>query len=295
MTTVLLAGMATIDFLFEVEDLPERAEKYSAGNAQIIGGGGAANAACAIARLGGHAVLAARVGNDIIGDLIVRDLKSNSVDCSLLLVSDSAQSSFSSVLLDAHGERQIVNYRGCDLSDDVSGIKSTSPSAVLADTRWAIGAIAAMKLARDKNIPGVLDAEAPLNSDVMALASHIAFSRQGLESLAGKLVSVSAIEDALREVAKSYPAWLAVTDGSNGVYSLDNGEFFHEPASTVDVCDTLGAGDVWHGAFAYWLGSGYKERESVKFANAAATLKCTRPGGGRASPGLTDVISFLGN
>ena len=294
MTTVLLVGMATVDFLFEVEVMPARAEKYSANNAQIVGGGGAANAACAIARLGGHAVLAARVGNDMPGHLIVEDLKRHSVDCSLLVASDGAQSSFSSVLLDARGERQIVNYRGCDLSDDVSGIHTISPSAVLADTRWVNGAIAAMKLAHDKSIPGVLDAEAPLDPDVMALASHIAFSRQGLESLAGRLASVSAIKDALHAVAESYPVWLAVTDGSNGVYSLNNGEFFHEPASTVDVHDTLGAGDVWHGAFAYWLGSGNDEKESVKFANAAATLKCSRPGGGRSCPDLADVISFLG-
>jgi len=285
--------MATVDFLFEVDSMPANAQKYSASSAQIVGGGGAANAACAVARLGGHALLAARVGDDMIGSLIVEDLKRHSVDCSLLAINTTAQSSFSSVLLDASGERQIVNYRGCDLSDDVTGIETANPSAVLADTRWTNGSIAAMKLAREKNLPGVLDAEAPINPEVLSLASHIAFSRQGLESLVGSLIGVSDVEAALRKVAESYPVWLAVTDGSNGVYSLDNGKFIYEPATTVDVRDTLGAGDVWHGAFAYWLGCGRSEMESVKFANAAATLKCTRPGGGRSCPELNEVLTFL--
>jgi len=285
--------MATVDFLFEVDCMPANAEKYIAGNAQIIGGGGAANAACAIAKLGGHALLSARVGDDMIGKLIIKELESQSVDCSSIIVSDAARSSYSSVLLDAHGERQIVNYRGCDLSDDVSAINLAEPSAVLADGRWTNGTIASLKLAGVNGIPGVLDAEAPCNPEVLALASHVAFSRQGLESLVGRLNNVSDIETALRKVAKSYPVWLAVTDGGNGVYLLNNGEFFHEPTSTIDVLDTLGAGDVWHGAFAYWLGCGNNEMESVRFANATATLKCSRPGGGRSCPDLAEVMALL--
>jgi len=293
MTSILVVGMATVDFLFDVDAMPVKAEKFIARDAQIVGGGGAANAACAIAKLGGNAMLAARVGEDMIGKIIVEELKQNSVDCSLLVSVDTARSSFSSVLLDTHGERQIVNYRGCDLSDDVSAIYAADPAAVLADTRWTDGTIAAMKLAREKNIPGVLDAEAPCDPEAMALASHIAFSRQGLESLAGSLRNVSDIEAALRKVAKSYPVWLAMTDGENGVYMLSSVGFLHQPAAKVVVLDTLGAGDVWHGAFTYWLGCGNSENESVRFANAAATLKCSRPGGGRSCPEFAEVMALL--
>jgi len=285
--------MAVVDFLFEVDEMPAKAEKYIAHDTKIVGGGGAANAACAIAKLGGQAMLAARVGTDMIGDLIVEDLQRYSVDCSLVVASEGARSSYSSVLLDSNGERQIVNYRGCDLSDDISLIELSDPSAVLADTRWSAGAIAAMKLAANKGIPGVLDAEPPLDPALMSLASHIAFSKQGLESLAGKLKSASDIEDALRQVAETYPVWLAVTDGGNGVYSLQNKEFFHQPATRIEVVDTLGAGDVWHGAFAYWLGCGNNENESVRFASAAASLKCARAGGGRSCPELSEVTDVL--
>lgn len=293
MAQVLVVGMATIDFIFEVDAMPASAEKYVAHNARIVGGGGAANAACAIATLGGRAMLAARVGDDMVGHLVAEDLKRSAVDCSLLQVSKGAASSYSSVLIDKQGDRQIVNYRGAQLSDDVSLIDSASPEAVLADTRWVAGATAALQLAAANNVPGVLDAEAPLDRRLMSLASHIAFSKQGLESIQGPVDGASQIEAALRQVANDYPVWLAVTDGSNGVYSLYRGEFSHEPARQVDVLDTLGAGDVWHGVFTLHLSCGNDEKKSVKFANAAATLKCREAEGGRFCPTLREVEAFM--
>ena len=293
MATVLVVGMAVVDFLFEVDSMPDRAEKYVASNAQIVGGGGAANAACAIAKLGGNAMLAARIGDDMIGNLIIDDLNTYAVDCSLVSVSKNGRSSYSSVLLDSAGERQIVNFRGRDLSDDVSLIERSKPDAVLADTRWQAGAMAAMRLAREHKISGVLDAEPPLDPDLLQLASHIAFSKQGLEALAGKLSGPQQIEMALRDVQKEYSGWVAMTDGGDGVYSLLDDQLMHQPAARIDVVDTLGAGDVWHGAFAYWLGLHNHETSAVEFANAAATLKCTRSGGGRASPAFEEVERFM--
>ena len=75
MTQVFLAGMAVVDFVFSVDQLPDKAEKYRASDAHIVGGGCAANAAVAIARLGGEATLAACLGDDALGDLIISDLQ----------------------------------------------------------------------------------------------------------------------------------------------------------------------------------------------------------------------------
>jgi len=293
MTQVLVVGMSVIDFLFEVDVMPTTAEKYAARDAQIVGGGGAANAACAIANLGGDACLVSRIGGDLIGELILKDLEQLSIDCSRMVICERGSSSYSSVLVDRNGERQIVNFRGSDLVDDVESIRSAKPNAVLADTRWRAGTNAAMQLAQNLGVPGVLDAEAPLDAEAMALASHIACSRQGLESLSGQLKDAKAIEAALRELATQYGAWLAMTDGEHGVYLLHKDAFSHVPAVPITPVDTLGAGDVWHGAFAYRLGAGDDELNAVHFANAAATIKCTRAGGGRSSPVRGEVYDFM--
>lgn len=328
MTTVLVVGMVVMDFVFDVDVMPASAEKYIASNASMVGGGGAANAAVAIANLGGRAVLSGRIGDDMIGDLIVSDLQRYNVDCSLLQRTSGARSSYSSVLIDASGERLIVNFRGENLSDDIEPMRRLAaqttgrPAAILADTRWSKGVVAAMKLARQLGVPGILDAEAPLEPEALHEASHIAFSRQGLVSLTGD----DNLQRSLLQVAETYRGWLCVTDGADGAYYLDDGTVHNVPAPEIEVVDTLGAGDTWHGAFALAMASicsphlgepglvppaekesatdslnkkcGLQyavqtERDAIRFANAAASLTCCRAGGGRVSPSLAEVSDFL--
>ncbi len=287
MARVLCVGLAVADFVFQLDTLPARAEKLRAKDARIIGGGCAATAAVAVARLGGEALLAARLGDDEIGAMILSELEAEGVDCSLVDRASGGRSSFSSISVDAAGERQIVNFRGDGLAEGADWIAKAPPvGAVLADTRWVAGAIAALTLARSRGIAAVLDAEAPIDPSLLQVASHVAFSAQGLASLD----DASAPEAALPRVAADLPGWACVTDGARGVFLADGG---HVPAFAVTVADTLGAGDVWHGAFALRLAEGADEVQAIRFANAAAALKCTRFGGRAGAPGRSETEAFL--
>ncbi|MGI9393341.1 MAG: PfkB family carbohydrate kinase [Boseongicola sp.] len=290
MARVLVIGVAVADFVFQMETFPSDARKYRATNAEIVGGGCAANAAVAVARLGGEALLGARLGADHMGDIILSDLREEGVDTSLIQQTTDARSSFSSVYVDAKGERQIMNYRGADLSAETGWIENAPDiDAVLADTRWTEGAIAALDLARQRGIPGIVDAEAPMDAAVLGAASHVAFSRDGLMSFAPS----SNLKTALRNAAKKLDAWVCVTDGENGVLFTGENEVAHLPAFAVDVKDTLGAGDIWHGAFALALGEGYADADAIRFANAAAAIKCTKFGGRHGTPKRAELEKFL--
>ncbi len=294
MTTVLVVGVAVVDFVFSVEEMPRRAEKYRAKDAAIIGGGCAANAAVTIARLGGHAKLAARVGADPIGDMIVAELVSEAVDCSLVKRFESGRSSFSAVFVDALGERQIVNFRDEALSFDVAWLAQAIPGdfdAALADTRWPHGAVAVLSAARQRSRPGVLDAETSSGqaAEALTLASHIAFSAGGLREYTG----LDDLEAGLRLAQRQTRAWACCTDGANGVTFTDGGDLRHMPAYPIQAVDTLGAGDVWHGAFAMALGEGRPEADAVAFANAVAAIKCTRFGGRAGIPGRAETEAFM--
>lgn len=294
MTVVVLAGIAVIDFVFSVDAMPSRAEKYRARDAAIIGGGGAANAAVTVARLGGTARLAARVGTDPVGDMIVSGLIAEAVDCSLVRRFEGKRSSFSSVLVDARGERQIVNFRDETLSFDAGWLEDALPAsfdAALADTRWPDGGAAVLKAARRLSRPGVLDAEVSVGvaAEALTLASHIAFSAQGLRDYAG----LDDLESALGLAHERTGSWVCCTDGANGVTFLDGGAARHVPAFAVDAVDTLGAGDVWHGAFALALGEGRREDDAILFANAVAAIKCTRFGGRAGVPSRAEAEAFM--
>ncbi len=297
MPQVLIIGVAVVDFVFAVGELPTRAAKHRAKHAEIVGGGCAANAAVAVARLGGQALLGARLGDDALGDLIVSDLVRDGVDTRLVQRSGGGQSSFSSIYVDQQGERQIMNFRGQGLTQETRWI-ATAPAvdAVLVDTRWSQGALEGLRLAKSLGVPGIVDAEAPMDFEVLAEASHVAFSRDGLLSFYKQEASPdqgAALEAALREAADRLSCWVCVTDGAQGCFHLDGPRLVHEPALPVHVKDTLAAGDVWHGAFALALAEGQDEAFSVRFANAAAALKCQTFGGRKGSPDRTAVTNFL--
>jgi sulfofructose kinase len=289
MTRVLVVGVAVMDFVFYVDAFPTGGMKHRARDAAVVGGGCAANAAVAIARLGGEALLASRLGSDQVGRMIHDDLEDEGVDLSL---TDCAglRSSYSSILIDGAGERQIMNFRGEALLQTPEHLADApAVGAVLADTRWSEGALAAMELARDRNVPGVLDVEAPAESDAFGPASHLAFSEQGLAHFYPGL----APDAAIRRVLQDHGGWVCVTMGAGGVLWCSAEGAGHVPGFAVDVVDTLGAGDVWHGAFALSLAEGASEPGAIRFANAVAALKCTRRGGRAGSPSRNDVEIFM--
>ena len=290
MAGVLVIGVAVVDFVFSVDSLPNAAAKYRATAADVVGGGCAANAAVAVARLGGTAHLGSRIGDDVVGNLICSDLAAEGVDLSLVQRTSGARSSFSSVYVDAAGERQIMNFRGENLTSETDWIYAApNVGAVLADTRWSAGADRALKLAREADVPGIVDAEAPMDADVLGLASHVAFSRDGLAAFAGD----GEIATGLLAASEHLPGWVCVTDGENGTWIVADGIIRQVPTVSVETKDTLAAGDVWHGAFALALAEGRKELQAVRFANVTAALKCQTFGGRRGCPDRAAVDSIV--
>ena len=290
MSDVLLIGVAALDFVFAVEAFPEKAMKYRAEGAEIIVGGGAANAAIAVSRLGGTAHLGARLGNDRIADIFLSLLEPEGVRNDLVQRTHGACSSFSSIYIDKEGERQIMNFRGSDLTEDTDWIgDAPEVQAVMTDTRWRAAAIRVLDLASERGVPGVVDAEAPMDQEMLSPASHVAFSLQGLMSFA----KGNTMQDALLKADGMLPGWVCVTDGADGTYHVEGGKVVNTPGFAVEVKDTLGAGDVWHGAFTLALGEGRMEADAIRFANAAAAIKCMTFGGAKGCPDREAVDRFL--
>src|SRR5690606_11990629 len=101
----------------------------------------------------------------------------------------------------------------------------------------------------------------------------VLFSNAGLQQHTG----IKDVRDALALASRKAPRAevMGVTIGAEGCLLLKDGEFTQVPGFEVDAIDTLGAGDVFHGAYALALAEGYKFSDAASFANAAAALKCT--------------------
>jgi sulfofructose kinase len=290
---VVSVGIAVMDKIFGVPDIPSSPIKVFAKSYGEIGGGPAATGSVAIARLGGRAELWARVGDDAVGARIIEELGEWGVEPRLRRVPGAA-SSVSGVLVDDRGERLIVSFSDDALDPDASWLPLDAidrADAVLADTRWPDGSEAVLKAARGAGVPCVLDADlAPdeVAHRLVPLADYVIFSAPALARFAG-LPDAADLAEALALVEGRCPGILGVTVGAEGFLWLEGGQLRHAPAPAVTVVDTLGAGDVFHGAFALAIAEGRSVAEAARFANMAAALKCTRPGGRAGIPDRAEV------
>ncbi len=298
MTTVTCVGLAVLDLVFSVDVRPDRGRKTFADSMTVIGGGPAANAAVAVTRLNGDARFIGRLGDDVVGDLIIDDFTTWGVDASGVRRIPSIPSPVSSIVVESDGERTIVNHSDFRLfaPDDVIVAEDLLGSdAVLGDLLWPTGAISAMLAARAAGIPGVLDfdvaPDGPIDGAITA-PSHIIFSTPALASVSDE----SDPGAGLRAIRALTDSWIAVTLGPDGVLWLDDGGRVRStPAFIVDAVDTLGAGDVFHGAFALGLAEKRPIEEAIRRASAVAALKCTRFGGRAGIPCADEVDEFLRN
>lgn len=293
-TGVLCLGHLVLDTICYVDALPTRPVKHRANAAHLGVGGNAANAAIAVARLGGRASLAARAGDDAAWSVVRARLCAEGVDLDWVRVERGRATSVSAILIDAAGERLIVNHGDAALDPSAAGLpRSLRPEqgAVLADLRWPQAIPVVFALARAAGRPAVLDADssAPFDVALLSGASHVVFAADTLRRATG----CDDLGAALAAVARTCGGLVMVTDGPRGVWWRDDAGLAHRPAFPVAAVDTLGAGDVFHGAFALALTEGRPVADAARFASAAAALKCLRRGGGEAAPARTEVEAFL--
>ncbi|MDE3164794.1 MAG: hypothetical protein KGN36_03235 [Acidobacteriota bacterium] len=289
---VLCMGCATMDHIFAVPEIPQEPLKYRARDFRAVGGGNAATAAVTVARLGGRAHLIARLGDDPMGDAILRELEDYGVDTRLVRRFAGCRSHIASILIDAKGDRLIVSYFDPLIGDETDWLPAIpdGAGAVLADAHWPAGDLELFRRAAELAIPAVLDADMPSCAPELIAASTVAaFSAPGLEAA----TAVKGIEAGLHAAARMGDGVMLATDGGNGVFWLENGAVRHQPAHRVPAVDTLGAGDVFHGALALALAEGRGIPGAVAFANAAAAIKVTRFGGRAGAPSRQEVESLM--
>lgn len=294
MIRIACVGITVLDRIYYVETLPTVGGKYVASRYTEVGGGPAATAAVAAARLGAQVDFIGRVGDDDTGKHLLAELESLGVNTRYTRRYAGAQSSQSAIMVDEHGERIIVNYPSPDLlaeADWLSGIDFSQWDIVLADVRWHEGAKLAFTLARQAGVKTLLDGDVTPQdiSELVALSDHAAFSAPGLARLTG----ISDAASALKQSQMLTNGHVYVTQGSEGCYWIENGMLQHQAGFAVDVVDTTGAGDVFHGALAFSLASGNELKDAVRFASGVAALKCTRPGGRAGIPDCDQTRSFL--
>jgi sugar/nucleoside kinase (ribokinase family) len=271
---VLLAGLCTIDVVQRVEDLPAPGEKVQSLSVDVAAGGPATNAAVTVAALGGSAVLLTALGAHPLAGLARADLAARGVEILDVAPDSAGPPALSAVAVrDRDGERTVVSRNAGDLPAALRWSPESLTGrvdAVLVDGHHPELALGVARWARGRGIPVVLDAGSwkPVLDELLPLVDIAACSAQfrapgpGLRDRGVPVVITTAGPAPVRW-------WTA--EGSGEV-----------PVPRVEARDTLGAGDVWHGALAYhatrFEPGRFAVPELIRFANEVAAERVRRVG-----------------
>lgn len=295
---ILCIGMPVRDLTFRVQGVPARGSKENASHFAEICGGNALNAAIGIVRLGGRASLCGPMGDasETTSRFIFDKLAEEGIEANHLVHMPGLVTPLSAIMIDPSGERTIVTFRDPELwkvNLPPIGILLEDCSAILTESRCAEFCTDLCAEARRRGIPVIVDVDRAmsLREGLLTASSHLVFSSEPLQETA----DIADDGAALRKIATLTSSFLAGTRGPKGTIWLDeHGQLEETPAFPVHTVDTLGAGDIFHGAFALAITEGMELRRALRFASAAAALKCTRFGGAFAAPQRAEVERLLG-
>ncbi len=289
-------GVCTVDHLVTVPRMPHRNENMRALNYSRQPGGLASCSLVAAARLGAKTKIIARIGDDDIGEYIRRDLCGEGVDVSRLLVEAGSESHVSVILVDEPtGERSIITRppTGSAISRTEIRREDISAARVLFVDNITEATLQAAHWAREAGAKVLLDPASPY-AEIKPLLSLVdvpivpeQWASAWLPDRSPSVVAERLLDEGAEIAIVTLGERGAVVCWEQGVQEI--------PAFPVDVVDTTGAGDAYHGAFMYALLQGWDVPRMAKFASAVGSMNCRALGGRGALPTRDEVNQFMRN
>lgn len=293
-------GLATLDVLIRLETMPTWEHGTRVEGFRFDGGGLVGTAMVAAAKLGADVGFIGTAGSDEAAELKLRSFAEAGVDLSRLVRYEGPDDAVVLVYVRAStGERVFAGVaserrhplRVEDLDRDyitqadylhIDGFKY---EAALHAAQWMQQAGKTVVMDGSKTNGAVPERYRELIHFVDVLITGEGYARG--------LTGVDDIWKAGEQVLELGPRIFVETVGERGCYTVTAGDAFHTPAFDVDVVDTTGAGDVFHGAYIVALQHGWSPRQCAIFSSAVAALKCTQLGGRAGIPTFEQTIAFL--
>lgn len=290
-------GQCCVDYLGTVGHYPDVNEKVEVEDLTIQGGGPVATAMVTLARLGVPTTFIGKISDDYFGGLIKESLIEENVNIDHIVIEKGKRSQFANIVIEKNtGKRNIFWSRATvsTLRPEEINMDIIKDAKVLhLDELMIEGPLAAAGCAVDAGVKIVVDAGS-LKEGSLKFAK-IADYYVASEEFAKDYYSKGGPEDAARQILKLGAKVVIVTLGERGCIVATKDDYFHQPAFKIKAVDTTGCGDVFHGAFTYGVLQDWGLKTTVKFASAAAALKCRKIGGRTAIPNLKEVEEFLKN
>jgi ribokinase len=285
-------GQACVDYLGRLDALPREDEKVELRDLVEQCGGPASTALVTLSRLGIPVAFMGSVSDDLFGVKIGKNLRDQGVDISHLKITPGYTSQFAFIAVtEGEGNRTIFWHRGTvpHLEPEDVNLEAFPNSRILhLDGLMTEASVAAASRARTMGMTVTLDGGTFREGSrpLIGLVDILIASETFADPLVG---SDASPEVALHALAELGPGQVVITYGSAGSVGLDRSTVLRQKAFPIAAVDTTGAGDVYHGGYLYGLLQNWDMAACMRFASAAAALKCRQMG---AQAGIPDLDSI---
>jgi len=291
-----IIGLANpiLDLVLEMEKLPESNTNGQLHEYCFQGGGNVTTALAVCGMLGLRSSILGVVGDDMAGHANIADFKFNHVDTSHLIVDAGKRSNFCVCIAERSNKgknflSKAGDFRQLEVADlDEEFIKSARMLHIG-------GFTPAIKQACE----WIHEAEGKVSIDAAYYRPDIHENYRHIDIFIGSETYFKAMrgnmndEEAMRSIQRQGPEIVIFTFGSEGCRGVYADKYFQLPPFKVEVVDTTGAGDVFHGAYDYAYLQGWNVEQCARFASAASAIKCTRLGGRAGIANLATLTKFL--
>lgn len=300
-TPIVIIGSINMDLVVRTSHIPVGGQTVSGRDFATVAGGKGANQAVAVARLGEPAVMIGRVGEDALGASLLSGLKANSVDCTWVKSTPGVASGVAMIAVADNGEAAITLAEGANqmvTPSDVDAAEEVLKRAKVCLLQLEVPLETvehAIEVCRRHGVGTILDTT-PVPADGLPdrLLRADVVCPNGTE--AARLTGLSAVKSpqaVAAALSKRGCRSVVLKLGQHGAYVFSPEGESAVPGFAVPVVDTTAAGDAFAAALAVTRSWGWKLIESIRFANAAGALACTRMGAQPSMPTLSEVEALL--
>ncbi len=296
MSDIVGIGANVCDTLYTISKFPEEDTKLRAESSVQSGGGPCATGLVAASKLGAKCAYLGALTDDGAGVFLKGDLERYNVSTEFVTLEKGFVSFSSSIWLNKEtASRTCVFYKGnippLRLNEaQKEAVKGAN--ILMVDGNEMEAAIDGAKIANENGTKVLYDAGG-LYEGVEKLLPYTDILIPSEEFATGH-TGEKTVEDAAKVLFEKYsPEVVVITQGKKGGIIYDGKEVKSYPAFLVDAVDTNGSGDVFHGAFAFAVNSGYNYYDACVFSSAVSALKCTKIGARVAVPTFDEAMEFL--
>lgn len=293
MKTILCVGHASYDITLPTEGFVIENEKYRVNTRIECGGGPASNAAYLLAKWGVSSYFMGVVGNDTYGRKIVDEFKQSKTNLDYLKVDNNSNTSISYIINNQqNGSRTIITHASDSQPYKIENV-DINPDVILLDGHEVDASFELLR--RFPNAITILDAgkNNPANVELGKLVNFLVTSKNFAESFTKFKIDINNSTTIYNVYSK-----LEETFGNNIIITLeDKGCLYKEkdvikvmPSFDLKARDTTGAGDIFHGAFAFAVANKLSLENAVKLSNIAGALSILKVGSRQSVPPLKAVM-----